>query len=319
MSTVFTIATFNLCNLDTNAPALRFEQLGVIIARHLASPAIVAVQEIATTPVSAANVPVVADTTYHALIAAISKAGGPDYHYREIPPLASQDGGMSGANIRVGLLYDALRVTFCDRGNAASADSTSIQFDNTGPHLTLSPGRIAPHHQAFTGDEQRHWISSRKPLAAEFIVGCRPLFVIVCHLKSMRAATRRAEEYAKKQRHAQAEVIQQFAADLLDCNPQAAIVILGDFNDIPGSKTLKLLKGSQFHNLLEDHPHRYCYTRRHSGRPQALDHILISPVLRDGATVCIPHINTNSLLPDFQLASDHDPVLATIPALAESI
>jgi predicted extracellular nuclease len=210
-------------------------------------------------------------------------------------------------------------VKFLDRGHAGPEDSAGIRFDTSGPHLTLNPGRIAPHHLAFTGDKQHHWVSSRKALVAEFIVGDRPLFVIVCHLKSMRAATRRAEDYAKKQRHAQAEVIQQFATDLLACDPQAAVVILGDFNDIPGSKTLKLLKGAQFHNLLDDQPHRYCYTRRHAGRPQALDHILVSPALHHGATAYIPHVNTDSLMPSFQLASDHDPVLATLPVLTTLI
>lgn len=95
---------------------------------------------------------------------------------------------------------------------------------------------------------------SRKALAAEFAWEGRRLFVIVCHLKSMRSQVRREADYAKKQRHVQAEIVQGFAADLLACDPQAVVVVLGDLNDIPGSKTLKLLKGKLFHNLLDDLP-----------------------------------------------------------------
>ena len=66
----------------------------------------------------------------------------------------------------------------------------------------------------------------------------------------MRSLNRREEDYAKKQRHAQAEVVRDFAADLLACDPQAAIVVLGDLNDVPGSKTLKLLKGERLLSLI---------------------------------------------------------------------
>jgi len=240
---------------------------------------------------------------------------------------------MIGANIRVGLLFDPARVRFPGRGDgvrfpgrgdAGPEDNTGIHFSSDGPRLTLNPGRIAPTHPAFTGDRQRHWAPSRKALVAEFEVEGRSLFVIVCHLKSMRSTTRRAEDYAKKQRHAQAEVVYQFAADLLACDPQAAIVLLGDLNDVPGSKTLKLLTGSKtlkllkgewFHNLLEDQPRGQCYTRRHGGQPQALDHILISPALRRGATARIPHVNSDASPRQAEPASDHDPVLALLPAL----
>jgi predicted extracellular nuclease len=92
-------------------------------------------------------------------------------------------------------------------------------------------------------------------------------------------------------------------------------VLLGDLNDVPGSKTLKLLKGEAFHNLLEDLPCGQAYTRRHGGQPQALDHILVSPVLRGGAAARIPHLNSNAAPGEPEPASDHDPVIAALPAL----
>ncbi|CDI04228.1 hypothetical protein BN873_890134 [Candidatus Competibacter denitrificans Run_A_D11] len=313
---MFTIATFNLCNLTANASPSRFERFGAIITNELGGPAVLAVQEIATEGVTPSRTPVPADPTYRALIAAIAAAGGPNYLYREIPPLAGQEGGMVGANIRVGLLFDPIRAHLIDRGDSGPEDSTGIRLSAGSPSLILNPGRIAPTHPAFAGDSHRHWVPSRKVLVAEFTVAGRALFVIVCHLKSMRSLSRREEDYTKKQRHAQAEIIHQFATDLLACDPGAAIALLGDFNDVPGSKTLKLLKGERLHNLLDDQPRGQCYTRRHGNQPQALDHILISDALRHGATAYIPHINSNLRPGQREAASDHDPVLAVLPALA---
>ena len=127
-------------------------------------------------------------------------------------------------------------------------------------------------------------------------------------------ALRREQDYAKKQRHAQAEIVQGFAADLLACDPGAAVVVLGDLNDVPGSKTLKLLKGRLLHNLLDDLPPGHCYTRRHGRQPQALDHILVSPALRRGAVVRIPHLHSDAAAGGPEPASDHDPVLAVLAA-----
>jgi len=310
-----TIATFNLCNFGTDASPARLARLGAILVQELQAPDILAVQEVKGESPVLANGVVPADPAYRALIAAVAHAGGPRYAFREIPPLAHQDGGMAGAHIRVGLLFNPATVLFPDRGDAGPEDSVGIRLDSGQPRLTLNPGRIAPNHPAFAGDDRHHWAPSRKALAAEFELQGRRLFVIVCHFKSMRSTTRREGDYAKKQRHAQAEIVHHFAADLLACDPQAAIVLLGDLNDVPGSKTLKLLKGETFHNLLEDAPRGQAYTRRHGGQPQALDHILISPALRRGAAVRIPHLNSDAAPGGPEPASDHDPVVATLPAL----
>ena len=308
------IATFNVCNLGAHASPARLARLGVIIARDLGSPDIIALQEIMAEGPVLAGGQVPADAAYQALIAAIGAAGGPSYAFREVPPRADQDGGMAGANIRVGLLFNPVRVAFPGRGCAGPEDKVGIRYRDRQPSLTLNPGRIAPMHPAFAGDNRYHWVPSRKMLASEFAVGGRRLFVIVCHFKSMRSSTRRDEDYAKKQRHAQAEIVHYFAADLLACDPRAAIVVLGDLNDVPGSKTLKILKGDLFHNLLEDLPRGQGYTRRHGGRPQALDHILVSPALRLGAAAHIPHVNSDAGPGKPEPASDHDPVLARLPA-----
>ena len=308
---MLTIATFNLCNLGTDVAPERLARLGHIIAHTLAGPDILALQEIkATTGTQAHGGRVPADATYRLLIEAIMYASGPRYEYREIPPLANRDGGQAGFNIRTGLLFNPTRVVFVDRGLAGPEDCTGIRMAGGHPGLTLNPGRITPYDPAFEGNPQRHWAPSRKALASEFRHGNKRLFIINCHLKSQRALSQRAREYAKKQRHAQAAIIHAFVANLLTAFPEARIVLLGDMNDVTGSKTLDILKGKWLTNLMERLPNQIRYTRRQGLRRQTLDHVLVSPALRSGASIHIPHVNSED--PNPLRASDHDPVLANL-------
>ncbi|HXH04026.1 MAG TPA: endonuclease/exonuclease/phosphatase family protein [Candidatus Competibacteraceae bacterium] len=308
-----TIASYNLCNLGVDTPPPRLARLAESIATTLEGPAIVAVQEVTGSEPPDADGTVRADGSFRLLVGAIRDAGGPAYEWCEVAPRDGCDGGLAGANIRVGLLYDPARVELVCRGRAGALDTTALQRWPEGIGLSLSPGRIEPRHPAFQGDPERHWAPSRKALAAEFRVAGQPLFVVVCHLKSMRARTRREEDYAKKQRHAQAELIHSFVANLQRARPDARVVVLGDMNDMLGSKTLKLLKGELLHNPLERLPRKDCYSRRHSGCPQSLDHILLCRHLEAGARIRLPHINSDAA-PE-ERASDHDPVLAILDAL----
>lgn len=307
---MLTLATFNLCNLGADAPPERLQRLATTIAHTLHGPDILAVQEIkALAPEGAYAVPGTA--AYGVLSQAIAAAGGPVYAFREVPPLAGREGGHPAYNIRTGLLFNPERVEFADRGQAGPEEAVGIRLADRRPALTLNPGRILPDHPAFAGDPRRHWLPSRRVLAGEFQVGGERLFVIVCHLKSMRALTRREADYAKKQRHAQAEVIHRFAATLLACDPQARVAVLGDMNDVRGSKTLQILAGELLGNVLEEMPRQEgCYTRRHGYQPQLLDHVLLSPSLYKGASVRIPHVNSDA--PEPERGSDHDPVLVTL-------
>lgn len=304
------VATFNLCNLGIDTPRERLERIATAIAQELRGPDILAIQEVKGMGHADEQTGVPAEPTYRMLSDAIATAGGPGYEFREIPPLPNRDGGQAGSNIRVALLFNPQRVEFVERGRAGPEDPTGIRIVDGHPSLTLSPGRIAPNHPAFDGHGQRHWAPSRKALAGAFQFAGEPIFVIVCHLKSMRSKTRREEDYAKRQRHAQAQVIHHFVADLLALDPNAQVIVLGDMNDVPGSKTLNILKGGLLENLLDAIPSQLRYTSRHGGRPLALDHILVSRHLRRWTSIAIHHIGSDTADP--QRASDHDPVLAMI-------
>lgn len=307
---MLTIATFNLCNLGVDEPAERFARLAVVIARELAGPDILALQEVkALAPVAKNRVP--ADAVYARLSQAIRAEGGPSYGFREVPPRPDQEGGHPHFNIRTGFLFNPERVQFVDRGPSSAEDSTAVRLSHGRAALTLSPGRIASQHPAFKGDSGCHWLPSRRVLAGEFRVQTRSIVLIACHLKSMRGATRRTQAYAKNQRHAQAQVIADFVRGFLVCDNQAAIVVLGDMNDGCGSQTLKLLKSDRLLNIVEQLPKSKRYTHWHEGQPHTLDHILLSHSLQPRASVCVPQIINSSSSSEKQ-ASDHNPVLVNL-------
>lgn len=304
------IATYNLCNFGADTPPERLARLARDIVQALQCPALLVVQELVggdvgpdgTAPGAAA---------LGLLATAVARAGGPRYETLEVAPLNGRDGGMQGANIRVAMLYDGSRLGFRPQGRAGPRDGTGFRRTPAGTELTLNPGRVRPEDPAFEGDGSRHWAPSRKTLAAMFTLPSgRPLLVLGCHLKSMRAETRRAEDYAKKQRHAQATVLHGFVHTALTLDPALAVVVAGDMNDVPGSRTLRILKGEHLVNPAEQLPRGTCYTRRHGGRPQALDHILVGSILACGAVIRIPHLNSDSGTNG--RASDHDPVVVTL-------
>lgn len=304
--TAFDVATFNVCNFGLDSHPDRVRRLGATIATQLGGPALVGLQEIKGDTLADSG-PVMATASLARLVDAIETAGGPRYQAVEVPPIAGCDGGQAGANIRVALLADPARVQLSCELPGGPLEGVGVRRSIGETRLTRSPARIEPHHPAFEGCDENHWQPSRKALAVDCRIHNRSVTVVVCHLKSMRALLRREEDYAKKQRHAQAEVINGFVNALLTVDPGRAIVVLGDMNDVIGSKTLKLLKGLQLHNLVDDMPRKQAYSRRHGGRPQALDHVLISAGLR-ALAVNIPHVNSDA--PQELRGSDHDPVHA---------
>jgi hypothetical protein len=67
---------------------------------NLASPDIIAVEEVQDNDGATDDGVVAADQTIAKLAAAVRAAGGPDYSYRAIDPVNDQDGGQPGGNIR---------------------------------------------------------------------------------------------------------------------------------------------------------------------------------------------------------------------------
>ena len=123
-------------------------------------------------------------------------------------------------------------------------------------------------------------------------------------LRSSLRASPRAEA-----RRAQSAVVAQEVDALLAADPEAKIVVLGDFNAFYFEPPLTELEGDgRLFNLHRDLPEDARYTYVFEGQGQALDHALVSEAAREGATLSILHINAGRLSP----ASDHDPYVVAL-------
>ncbi|GAB1545062.1 hypothetical protein NUACC21_77380 [Scytonema sp. NUACC21] len=297
---VLTVATFNVENLDPSDN--RFADIAKVIVNNLKAPDIIGLIEIQDNNGTKNDSVVSANRTYQKLIAAIENISGPAYDFTDIPPRDDQDGGQPGGNIRTGFLFRPSRVTLARlprRGG--SLDAVAVRLGSNGVDLTLNPGRIDPTNDAF--DE------SRKPLAAEFLFNDRKLFVIGNHFVSKLGGP---PDDAKREK--QSQIVNQFVGQLLQVDPDANAIVLGDLNDLPDSPPLKTLKGEILENLTERLPASDRYTYNFRENRQLIDYLLVSKNL---SRVAQPEIDIVHVNVDFpKSVSDHDPVIAafTLPA-----
>ena len=300
------VATFNVENLDPSDPPDKFDQLAGLIVNNLKSPDIVALEEIqdANGPVN--NGVVDGGPTLDALVASISAAGGPAYSYRQINPVNNADGGEPGGNIRVGFIFRTDRgLSFVDRPGGTATTATGAVAGPDGAELTFSPGRIDPNNSAFN--------ASRKPLVGEFRWRGQTVFAIVNHFNSkggddpLFGRFQPPDRVTETQRHAQAQVVNDFVDALHAVDSGARVVVLGDLNDFEFSETLSILQGDVLENLLLTlkQPERYTYV--FEGNSQVLDQILVSRHLeRDLMAYDVVHVNSEFAVQ----ASDHEPQVA---------
>jgi predicted extracellular nuclease len=310
-----TVATYNVLNLDPGDGEEQYQRLAKSIVGSLDSPDILGLQEIQDDNGGADDGVVSADNNLEMLTQAIRAAGGPDYLVRQINPAHNADGGQPNANIRVVWLLRADRVQPVDRDQAKGSGVTVANLAGQGPVLLPSPGRVAPESAAFAGDTARNWEGSRKCLALEALFREQPLFLINCHLKSKRGddalfGARQPPVFAtEEQRAAQAREVRALVEQVLDADPTAHVIVLGDANENDFAAPMRELSGAVLTNLIERVPRPERYSFNFKGNSGVLDHILVSPALAaQTVDVSIHHINTH--LPSAWAVSDHDPVSA---------
>ncbi len=115
---------------------------------------------------------------------------------------------------------------------------------------------------------------------------------------------------SEPQRVQQATLVNGFVAGLLTAQPDADIIVLGDFNDFPWSAPLQTLKGDELTNLMETLPAAEQYNYIFDGNSQALDHILVTSNLMAEAAPEYDIVHVNAEFPAGVRASDHDPHVA---------
>jgi uncharacterized protein len=300
------VATFNVENLDPGDGAAKFAELAGLIVNNLKSPDIVALEEIQDNNGATNDAVTDASVTLTTLIAAIQAAGGPVYDFRQIDPVDDQDGGEPGGNIRVGFIFRTDRgLSFVDRPGGTSTAATGVVAGPDGPELTFSPGRIDPTNPAFN--------ASRKPLAGEFRYRDRTLFVVANHFNSkggddpLFGRFQPPKRITEAQRHAQAQIVNEFVDDILAVDRRADVIVLGDLNDFEFSETLQILQGDVLENLLLTLPRPERYTYVFEGNSQVLDQILTSRHLfRSLSVYDVVHVNSEFA----DQASDHEPQVA---------
>ncbi|MEM9157334.1 MAG: endonuclease/exonuclease/phosphatase family protein, partial [Cyanobacteria bacterium P01_F01_bin.33] len=290
-----TIATYNVLNLDPSDDT--FAALAAHIVTNLGAPDIVALQ-------------VEADSTFQALIAAITNVGGPLYSVSQIDPEDGQDGGQPGGNIRVGFLFNSARVSTEEEGQMQEREvgdavtPVSVTNNNGAPMLSVNPGRINP--DAFP--------DSRQPLAAEFQFNGQTVFAIANHFNSksgddpLFGRVQPPMLNTQPERITQAEAVNEFVDEILALDADANVIVLGDLNDFEFSLPLDRLAGNVLTNTINAVAERDRYTFIFQGNSQVLDHILVSNNLAPGAIADIVHVNVDTAA----TVSDREPVVARI-------
>ena len=299
-----TVGSFNVFNLDPNdddkSADLADGQFAAIadqIVRRLGAPDVLALQEVQDNSGAVNDGTTSADQTAQTLIAAIAAASGPRYEYADVAPPDGTDGGQPGGNIRVAYLYQPSRVALI--GSVERIEDTD-------------------------GDDASR--NSRKPLKAAFDFKGTKLTVINCHFSSKSGSPplfgriQPPTNGGLAKRLAQAAFIHDLVAELLAADPNANIVVLGDFNESsfplapvqpPPGDVLQTLAGTPpiLFNLGDAVDGDLAYSYNFQGISQQLDHLLVSSALI-ALQPEFDHVHVNTEFPN--QASDHDPILARL-------
>lgn len=295
------VATYNVENLDPSDPQQKFDNLAKAVVENLASPDIIALEEIQDDNGAKNDGTVSAEQTLTKFTAAIAAAGGPAYQWRSVNPENNKDGGEPGGNIRQVFLFNPARVSFTDRAAGDATTATAVTTEKGRAALTHSPGRIDPANPA--------WTDSRKPLAGEFVFRGRTVFVIANHfgskggdegLTSHHQPPVRSSETKRLQ---QAQAVNAFVKSLLATEKNADVLALGDINDFEFSATAQALEdGGALYSAIKSLPKAERYSYVYQGNAQVLDQILTSPAIKSFSYDSV-HINAEFSAQN----SDHDP------------
>ncbi|MCA6091685.1 endonuclease/exonuclease/phosphatase family protein [Streptomyces sp. SCA3-4] len=295
------VATYNVENLSPKTPQAKFDRLAAALVTNLASPDVVALEEVQDNNGTTNDGVVDADQTLKKLTDAIVAAGGPAYQWRQVNPVDGRDGGQPGGNIRTAFLFNPARVAFKDVPGGDSTTAVKVTREGGKAALSASPGRIDPANAA--------WANSRKPLVGQFSFRGKDVFVVANHFNSKggdQGVDSRFQPPARTsevQRTQQAQAVNAFVKDLLAADRQANVIVAGDLNDYQFSPALKALTaGGVLTDLVDRLPKKERYGYVYQGNSQVLDHMLTS---RHLGRVDYDIVHVNAEFAD--QASDHDP------------
>ncbi len=319
LTSALTVATYNVKNLDPNDAdgdqdvwRGQFRMIALQIVRSLKSPDVIALQEVQDNDGSVESRTTSARETLMLLVDEIKARGGPAYAFENINPVNNADGGQPGGNIRVAWLYNPQRVSLINPDRGGKQEEARVFAGSEGLEMNVNPGRVSPQDDAF-----RH---SRKPLAILFGFQGNRVLMVNSHFSSKRESSPLFGDLqppvngGERKRLMQSGVVKDFVTSALSVDENAAVVVLGDFNEFNFMPALQQLQGTVTRNdriltnLLELLPAEERYTYVRHGNSQAIDHIFVSDALTAGAEVDIVHMNAEYA----RQISDHDPVVARL-------
>ncbi|MBU1377802.1 MAG: endonuclease/exonuclease/phosphatase family protein [Alphaproteobacteria bacterium] len=279
-----TVGALNVENLDPTDPQAKFDALALNIVSNLGAPDIVGLEEVQDADGAGNGTNYSGHPTADKLIAAIKAAGGPNYVYVEVAPTANNvSGGESNGNIRQGYLYNSDRVDFV----------SVSQITDTTPA---------------NGDT---YANSRKPLVGVFSFEGETITLVDVHNTSRLGSQglfgqqQPAENAGDARRIEQTSFVKTYVEGLVAGDPDARVVVMGDFNAFQFETSLTQLEsGGALTNLTNLLPVNERYSYNFDGNNQQLDHMLASPELYAGAQFDIVHINSNQAV--VNQTSDHD-------------
>lgn len=173
----------------------------------------------------------------------------------------------------------------------ANPDDWQIAFDEgrdtyTGQDVAvLTKFRIVPgsttnfpnEHEIYFVEDQEYDVNPSKILGVELKIDNQPFYLLITHLISRRSSN-------DSKRLAQATVVRRQAVKAMMADKN--VIVMGDINDTPGTPVINRLRGFDdiWGDFLQtangvDPNERYTYIYR--DQKNLLDHILISPSLRD--------------------------------------
>jgi predicted extracellular nuclease len=308
-SNQLSVATYNVLNADINPndgddDVASGQALAIItdIAFNLDTPDIVVLQEVQDDSGAANDGTVSAEQTLQALADAVFSATGVRYEILDNPFVVDgATGGQPGGNIRVAMLYNPDRVTL---------DEASV-FTITEPGDTALNAAFA---------------NSRAPLGANFTFNGETVTVIGNHFTSKIgsdntfSANQPPTNAGATARAAQAAAVNAAVDDLVQADPDANVIVVGDFNEFQFEEPMRVLTGELdfdgvavsagagpvLENLTNDLAPEDRFSVLFQGNAQMLDHILATSNLASASQIDAVHTNT----PLGNPGSDHDPLLA---------
>lgn len=322
---VLTVGTFNVENLSARDGEERFDHLARQIVDHLKSPDILALQEIQDNSGPEDDGVVAADQTLGKLVAAIEKAGGPKYEFRQVDPVDNTSGGAPGSNIRPAFLFQPGRVNApvlrpLEEKNAEAAgrpiERLPFELKREAGRLRFSHSPYRLDDEAFEENAARGWNASRKPLLLQVQFKGHDLYLIGAHLRSKRGddpleGRNQPPRYlSEDQRTVQALVLRRLTEKILDSDWKAQVIVLGDMNELELRTPMRVLAGSRLRDLTLALGDEDRYSFNYLGNAQLLDHIFVSLELASRAQAKVDVVHLNCDRPEKERASDHDPLVA---------